>query len=322
MFRKFVVIAMLIFAGASCGGSMAQERFPNRPVRLIIGFPPGGATDVLARALANKLTERWGQSVVVDNKPGGNTVIAALETVRAKPDGYTLSLVLDLTLVMNQHLFKSPKYDPEKDFSPISGLAEFPLVMMSRGGPGADTFQQFVESARQRPAETSVGTASMLIILAQKKMNAALGIDPLLVQYKGTGDATIGLMRGDINFQLDVDVSAAQFIQKGQLKALAVTGPKRLPAYPSVPTLSELGIGQATTVGWFALVGPRGMAPDLVKSIHDDLAWAMADQKLQAYLLDKSIFPNVLSTSALQDRIKRDSASYGEIIRKNNLSFD
>jgi tripartite-type tricarboxylate transporter receptor subunit TctC len=321
--RKFLqTVAAAVCALTLSSFATADEAYPNKTVRLVIGFPPGGATDIVARTLANRLAERWKQPVVVDNKPGGNTVISALEITKSKPDGYTLSLALDITLVMNQHLFKSPKYDPFKELTALGSVAEFPMLLMSRRATGADSFAGFVQIAKQDPDSGRVGVAAVLNTVALKLIGEAVGIDPAVVQYKGTGDATLGLLRGDVNYQLDVDVSAAQHIQKGDVKVLAVTGPRRLTTHPNAPTLSELGYPKATMTAWFGLIGPAGMPKILVEKINADVRWAMDDPKVQGLLADRSIQASLSSPEEMTARMKRDSDKYGPIIRKNNLLID
>ncbi len=324
MSRRHLLAFILTVAGCTMLSTttQAQEAYPNRPVRLVVGYPPGGATDVLARTIAGRLSERWGQPVVVDNKPGGNTVIAALDVVKAKPDGYTLSMALDVTLVMNQHLFKNPKYDPITDFTPIGRVAEFPMLLMSRSATGSPNFEGFVDRARRDPVGTRVGVASVLNTVALKLIGESTKIDPPVVQYKGTGDATLGLLRGDTDYQLDVDVSAVQHIHKGDVKVLAVTGSRRLPTHPNAPTLTELGYPNATMTAWFGFIGPQGIPQEIVKKINTDLVWAIQDPKVVAFLADRSIFPSPSSPEEMRAQIKRDSEKYGAIIRKNSLSFD
>lgn len=300
----------------------AQQDFPNRPVRLIISFAPGGAADAIARTLANKLTERWKQQVVVDNRPGGNTVISALELIKQKPDGYTLMLALDNTLVMNQHLFKSPKYDPIKDFTHIGGVAEFPLFLITRTDSGVKTAQEYLARARAEKGELKVGAAAILTVIATDILNQPAGVKTTPLQYKGSADNALGLLRGDVDFIVDVDATAAQHVKAGKLKILATSGAKRVAMYPDVPTYREVLQKDAEMTAWYGMVGPAGMDAALVAKINTDMTWAIQQADVRATLEEKSLFPAPSSAEALRKRVTEDAVKYGEIIRRLNLFIE
>ena len=260
-----------ILLGVVSVGAGAQQDFPSRPVRLIISYAPGGASDAIARAVAAKPTERWKQPVVVENRPGGNTVISALELIRAKPDGYSLMLALDTTLVMNQHLFKTPKYDPLKDITPVAGVVEFPLFLMARAESGTKSAHEYIERAKAEKGELRIGVAAVLNIIGSEIFNGAAGVKTLPLQYKGTADLTLAVLRGDIDYMMDVETSAGPHVKAGKLRILATSGSKRVPNYPDVPTFKEVGLKDAELTAWFGVIGPAGMDPALVGKLNKDV---------------------------------------------------
>jgi tripartite-type tricarboxylate transporter receptor subunit TctC len=312
-----VAMAML-----GLGVGARADAYPDRPVRLIISFAPGGATDIIARTLAQKLTEKWKQQVVVDNRPGGNTVISALELMKAKPDGYTLMLALDTTLTMNQHLFRKPKYDPVKDFTPVGRAAGYGLFFMTRPESGAATLNDFVKRAKDENGQLKVGVTSGLNVIGLQILNSALGIQTEQIQYKGTSDATLALLRGDIDFLLDVDVSAAPHVAAGKIKMLATTTPEAVKNYPGVPTFKQLGYEQGVLTAWFGIAGPAGMPAALVSKINQDVSAAISDPQVVKFLEEKSLFVATGGPDEMAKRIEADSAKYGPVIRRYQLFID
>lgn len=320
--KKFMrsLAAAALFASAF--GAAAQQDFPNRPVRLIIPFAPGGVADALARGLGAKLSERWKQQVVVDNRPGGNTVIAAQELIKQPPDGHSLMLALDMTLVMNQYLFRTPKYDPVKDFTPISRVAEFPFFLITRTDTGVRTVQDFVERARREKGELKVGSAAIVTTVAAEILNQAAGIKTVPIQYKGTGDNTLALLRGDVDFIIDADITAAQHVKAGKLRVLGNSGATRAPNYPDAPAFREVVPNNPEMTVWYGLVAPAGIAPALVARLSADLAWAVQTPEVRAMLQEKSLGAAVAGPEEFRQRITVDARKYGELIRRMGLTIE
>ena len=321
--RKTLLKQVLALAiGGTALFSHAQTDYPSRPVRLIVAYAPGGASDTIARAMAIKLADRWKQAVVVDNRPGGNTVIAALELTKSKPDGYSLMLALDTTLVMNQHLFRSPKYDPAKDMTPIAGVVEFPLFLVTRAESGTSTAQEYISRAKAEKGELKIGVAAVLNTIASEVFNAGAGIKTTPLHYKGTADLTLALLRGDVDYMMDVDTTAAPHIKASKMKVLATSGSKRVPTYPDVPTFKEVGLKDSELTAWFGVVGPAGMDPILVARLNKDITRAIEEPEIKAMLQEKSLFAAPTSAAALAKRIDVDSLKYGDMIRRLSLQID
>lgn len=320
--KNFLQLLAAIALGVTALAAGAQQDFPNRPVRLITPFPPGGVADALARGIGAKLAERWKQPVVVDNRPGANTVIAAQELIKQSPDGHALMLALDMTLVMNQYLYRTPKYDPVKDFTPISRVAEFPFFLITRTDTGVKTVQEYVDRAKRDKGELKVGSAAIVTTIAAEILNRAAGVKTVPIQYKGTGDNTLALLRGDIDFIFDTDVTAAQHVRSGRLRILANSGARRVPNYPDVPTYKEVVPNNPEMTVWYGIVGPAGMSPALVAKMSTDIASAMQQPEVRAMLQEKSLDAASAGPEEFKQRVNTDSRKYGELIRQMNLYVD
>ena len=222
-------------------------------------------------------------------------------------------LALDTTLVMNQHLFKTPKYDPLKDITPVAGVGEFPLFLVARTESGSKSAHEYIERAKAEKGELRIGS---------KIFNGAAGVKTLPLQYQGSADLTLAVLRGDVDYMMDVETSAGPHVKAGKLRILATSGSKRVPNYPDVPTFKELGLKDAELTAWFGVIGPAGMDPALVGKLNQDVTWAIQEPDVKALLQEKSLFAAPSSAEALKGRIAVDSQKYGEIIRRLNLQVD
>ncbi len=304
----------------SAGIASAQAAYPTKPVRLVIPFPPGGPADVLGRALAKGLSDRWGQQVVVDNKPGGATVIAAVDAARAAPDGYTLFLPIDATLTMNPALFSRLPYDPMRDFTPISLLAIQPLVLVANEAFPARNVQQLIEIAKKEPVNFGSGTIGTQ--LAGEMFNRAAGVKLNHVPYKGGPDVAKALLGGEIQVSFDGIAANLQHIRAGKLRALATTGLERAKALPEVPTLNELGIKNYEARVWLGLMAPANTPKAIVDKIQADakVVLTRADVK---QIIEPLGFEAIASTpDGLVERVKSDSARLTPLIKELGLKLD
>lgn len=253
-------------------GSVAQT-YPSRPIRVILGFPPGGGGEILVRAIGQKLTERWGQAIVVDNRPGAGSNIAAAELLRAPADGYTL-LYMPAALAVNPWLYPKVPYDLTKDFTPVTLLASFPLVLVVNPALPAQSAADLVALARARPGSlnfASIGNASPPHLAGETfKMLAA--VSAVHVPYKGGGPAQAALMAGEVQFMFDTAVSAMPHIKSGRTRALAVTTRERSPLLPALPTMAESGLKDFDLDGWAGLVGPAGMPGEIALRLQQEIA--------------------------------------------------
>jgi tripartite-type tricarboxylate transporter receptor subunit TctC len=254
----------LVMAGSDL--SLGQEAYPNKPIRLVVGFTPGTATDLVARQIADGIKKNAGWTIVVDNKPGQGGSIGARELVRSAPDGYTLLLTANGPLITNPNLYSNIEYDTLKDFTPIGQVATLPYVMVVNASRPYNSVQDVVAAAKKDPGKlnfssSGVGTTSHLISAMFSKSN---GVTMTHIPYKGSAESMTGLMEGSIDYTFDTSVATTPLVQGGQLRALAVASKQRLPALPDVPTLAEVGT-PVDMSAWLAVMAPRGMPDDLVQ---------------------------------------------------------
>ncbi len=254
--------------------AQAAEKYPVRPIRFVIPFPPGGGNDILGRAFAERLGERMGQQWVVDNRGGASTIIAAEIVARAPADGYTLLLGTNTTLAVVPSLKEKLPYDPIKDYDAISLMSQSPYLLVVHPGFPAKTVKDLIALAKARPgqfnyASPGFGTSNHLSFELFKSM---AGIDLLHVPYKGTGQAISDLMGGQVPIMLASTASVRPLVLAGKLRALGISTATRSPAMPEVPTIAESGLPGFSTASWVGLIAPRGLAPAIIARLNSEIA--------------------------------------------------
>ena len=263
---------MISFAGIFSTMSNAQDAvsYPNKPIRLIVGFAAGGISDVLGRALASKLSNITGQGVIVENKPGAGTTIAAEYVAKSNPDGYTLFLQDMTTHAINVGLYKNLPYDAIKDFTPITLVASTPLMLVVNPNLKVNTLKEFIPYAKSKADSLAYASSGNGTVphLAAETFNKMLGINPVHVPFKGSSPATQAVLAGDVGFTFSSMPPALSLVQSKKLIALGVTTKKRVGAVPDVPTVSEAGLLGYEFVLYSGILGPKGMSPELVKKIN------------------------------------------------------
>ena len=275
-------------------GSAAAQGYPSRPITLVNGFPPGAATDTISRQIAAVLSKRLGQSVVVENRAGASGTIGAASVARAAPDGYTLLFGVLSNLIVGPASMKDVAYDPVLSFTPIIEIARGPYVLVVTPAVPARTLAEFVDYAKKNPGKLNFGSVGpgSAHHFAGEMLKRAAGIEMVHVPYKGGGPAYAGLLGGEIQVLLDTMPGPQQYAQAGTLRALAVTGPKRLPTLPDVPTFHEQGQDGVEVQFMFGIVGPKGMPADIVARLNAEIALALADPEVRTTLARQSIDPS------------------------------
>ena len=246
----------------------AQTNFPSKPVRLVVGFPPGGANDVLARLIGARMQEAWGQTVLVDNKPGANAIIGTELVAKSAPDGYTLLIGASGAMTFNPGLYDKLPYDPVRDFAPVTMLGSFPLVLAVNPSLPAQSVKELIAFARAAPGKLNYGAGSTPFQLAAEmfKLQADLRINH--IPYKGSAATVTAAMANDVQLTfVDAPPALAQ-IKGGRLRALAVTSRTRAAVLPEVPTMIEAGLGQYEVVLWTSLFAPAGTPRPVLEAIH------------------------------------------------------
>ena len=306
--------AVVLFAGAlalAAGGASAQSDYPSRSIRLVLGFTPGGISDVLARAIGAKLSASLGQQVVIDNRPGAGTTIAADIVAKSPPDGYTLFMQDMTTQAINASLYKKLPYDTVKDFTPISLVASSALILVVHPSLPAKSVKELIALAKSKPGQivyASSGNGTILH-LAGETFKSMAGVDMIHVPYKGSSQAVQALLAGEVALTFSTMPPALPQVKSGKLRALGVTTPKRNPAAPEVPTVSEAGLKGFDVVLYSGVLGPGGMPASIVNKLNSELARAVATPEV------KATYAN-LGVDALTDTPEQFSAHIASEIGK------
>lgn len=301
----------------------SAQSFPNRQIRLVIPFPPGGGTDIAARLVGEKLGVQLRQSVVPDNKPGANGVIASELVARAAPDGYTLLVATGSSHAFAPALGVKLPFDPVKDFVPVALIGQFPTVLVINPAVPAKTMRQFVDYARQNPKKLNYGSAgngSTNHFLGELVKQTA-GIDMLHVPYKGSAPASADLLAGQIQVMVDSVAAAKGNIEAGKLRALGVTTAQRVAQLPDVPTLKESGF-DIEYAGWVVLMAPAGTPADVVATLHDAVAAAMTDPAVVERYGKQGIVIRPMSLTELPVYLRNDKERWAKVAAQADLKAE
>jgi tripartite-type tricarboxylate transporter receptor subunit TctC len=327
---NFLAAARVLTAGALiafAASALAQGDYPNRPVRLVSGYAPGGTTSLVGRLIGQKLTESWGQQFILDNRPGGGTLIGAEIVAKAQPDGYTLMLV-DSVHVLAPLLLKAP-YDPIRDFTPIATVAQGELVLLLHPSLPAGNLTDFIAYAKARPGKLHYASAAIAGAqhLATEMFNVATGIQTQHVPYKGAGPALIALVAGEVNMYFATIATGTPHVKAGRVKAIAVTGKRRSPLLPDVPTFEETGLTTFYTQrrAGFGIVGPASVPKPIVDRLSTEVARHLAQPEFRDSLIGLGLDPNVSTPGQYAEVLKAAMTWNIETIatlRKKGVKFD
>lgn len=266
------------------------QPYPSKPIRFIIPFAPGGATDIVARLVGQKLTEAWGQPVLVESKPGANGIIASEAAAKAAADGYTMMLAVLSTHATNASLYSKLPYDPQRDFTPIAMMAYTPLVLVVPAGAPLSTVKDLVAQAKAKPGRLNFSAGTATIHLTGELFKAVTGSDIVAVPYKGTVPGLMAVISGEVAFTFEPTVTAVPQVKGGRIRALAVTSPRRSPLLPDVPTAEEAGLPGFEAYSWLGIVMPAGVPREVAAKMQDEvlriLALADVKEKMAAMGLD------------------------------------
>lgn len=319
--RQFVLTA----AGLAAGGAMAQTApaWPDRPVQLLIPYPPGGSTDLIARPLSIKLQERLGQPVVLDYKAGAGGTVASQAAARAKPDGHTFIMVLAAHAI-NASLYPKLPYDTRKDFVPVSLVANLPLLVSGSPSLKARSIPELITEARANPGKITFGSAGNgnTSHLAAEYFSSVAGIKMTHVPYKGSAPMVNAMLAGEVQVTFDSASTSLPHVQSGRLRALAVTGNTRLPMLADVPTMVEAGVAGFVVNGWYAVLAPAGTPPAIVERMSREIATVVAqpDVRLQ---LEAGGYQLVGSTpAALGSHIDAEITRWAQVVKDSGARID
>ncbi len=307
---------------AACAGAALAQKYPDKPVRLVVGFPPGGAADILGRIAAQRLTASLGEQVVVDNRGGAGGIIATEIAAKAAPDGYTL-LFTSVPHVINPHLYKRVNYDPVKDFDAVIQFVSVPLIMATNPGFPAKSVKDLIALARARPgqinyASAGAGSSSHLALELFKSM---ANVDLTHIPYKGTGQIITDLIAGQVSVTIASAVPLIPQVKAGKLRGLAVTGAKRSAAMPDLPTIGETVPGYAVT-NWFGILAPRGAPRAIIARINRDLDAELKTAALRQLLNAQGADVAGGPPEEFAAMIKADFAKWAKVVRDSGARVD
>jgi tripartite-type tricarboxylate transporter receptor subunit TctC len=310
---------------AVCAGAHAQSNWPDRPVRVIVPFPASGATDLVARVVAQRVAQDLGQQMVVDNRPGAGGTIGAAEAAKAQPDGYTLLLTTSSTHAISPHLMPRLAYDPRKDFTPVAHLADAPSVLLVTNSLPVKTVGELIAYGKAHPGKLNYATSGngTIVHLNAAAFSAQAGVEMMHVPYKGTALAIPDLVAGQTHVLFDSLPTGMPHVKGGRLRALAVTSEKRSALAPELPTMAESGLPGYSSVTWFGVYLPAGAPPALVDRIHKAFAKAMQSSEVAEGLAKLGVEPAAPSTPAkFAAMVQADSARWATVIRQHKISVE
>ncbi|MEO8740040.1 MAG: tripartite tricarboxylate transporter substrate binding protein [Casimicrobiaceae bacterium] len=325
-FGRVVETVMIAVAAmmAACAPSMSvAQSWPGKPVRLVVPFAPGGATDIIGRLIAQKLGDRLGQPVIVDNKPGAGTTIGNAFVAKAAPDGYTL-LFAPTPFVITQTLYPSLPYDAAKEFAPVALLAVSPFILVVNDALPARNVAELVALARAKPGALtfcSAGSGSVPHLAGELfKLNAK--VDIVHVPYKGGGPAITDLIGGQVDMMFATPIEVMQHVQSGKLRVLATTASRRLTALPNVPTMQEGGVPEFDVYSFFGMLAPAGTPKAIIDRLATELERVMADPEVLQRFAEQSAEARVMGPAAFTAFLQSERTKWGDVVKRSGAKLD
>lgn len=316
--RALLVAFMLAIAPAA---ALAQA-YPAKPVRIIISFPAGGSTDLLARVLAERLQVRFGQSFIVDNRPGGNGVIAAEAVAKAAPDGHTLFMSIDTVISLNPLVYSKLSYDPARDFVPIAHVASQPFFMVAAARAPAKSFNELLAYAKANPGKLTYGSSALMQQLTGKKLELDIGMAMLLVPFRGSPPMLQALLNNEIDLAITAVSPYANHVRDGKLFGIATSGAKREQLLPTTPTMRELGLAEFEFGNWNGLFAPAGTPDAIIDRLNTEVREGLGDQATIDRLVNAGIYPNPTSREGLRALVRKDVERWSKVIKAAGVKLD
>lgn len=319
--KRYSKLLTALALAMACGTAIAQS-YPAKAVRIVVGYPPGGPTDVLARIVAQKLTESWGQQVLVDNRPGASGMIGAEVTVRAIPDGYTL-LMVPVTYAVTPSLYPKMSYDAVRDLAPVAQVAAAPFILVVHPTLPVKTVKDLITLARSRPAQINYASASAggMPHLAGELFNTMTGVKMVHIPYKGAAPATTDLLAGQVSLMFNNMLSAMPQVKNGRLRAIAVTSTKRSAAAPELPTIAETVPGYEAS-GWYAALAPAATPRELITRLNNDMNRVMKMPDVTQRLAGDGV--EAVGTTAEQfgAYLRSEITKWGKVVQTSGAKAD
>ncbi len=319
------VLIPAIVAVSAWGPAVAAEpaAFPNRPIRMIVPFPAGGPSDIVARLLGQKMSEDWGQPVVIENRPGANTIIGAQAAAKAAPDGYTLFMAINSTLVMNQYLHKSLPYDPLTDFAPITLTAKT-ISVLTVAANGPTSVKELIATAKAQPGKLNYGAGTITAQLMGHLFHKAAGLDIVYVPFKGTPETVNGLLTGSVELIYAANQIVAPLVASGQVRALAKLDRDAPPSMAAIPPLSDAaGLPDLDDISvWLGLVAPKGTPEPIIGKIHAEVVKILTDPAVKEKSEHTGNYPVTSTPAQFSAFIRKEADRWGKVIKDAGIKLD
>lgn len=315
---RFVALLLALVALPAA----AQDAYPSKPIRLYVGFPAGGGPDLIARILAGKLTERWGQPVVVENRPGASGSIAADVVAKAQPDGYSLILSSSGPMTLNPMIMPALRYDALRDFQPVSTFGLFPLMLAVHPDLPAKSPQELIAHARANPGKLMNGASAVSMQMAMEMLKQMAGLDITTVRYAGSAATVTALLRGEVQLAILESTPLLPQIRAGKVRGLAIISDRRIGAMPDIPTMSESGVPGYEITFWTGLLAPAGTPPAVVSRLSAELANIIQAPEVRERLTAMGAEPVAEPPERLAARMRSDIAKYAPVIKATGLKAD
>src|SRR4051812_6921088 len=320
---RYLISVLSALVMGSLIAQTAHAEFPDRGVKIVVPYPAGGSNDVVARLLGTRLSQLWGQPVVIDNRGGGGGNVGAEAVARSPADGYTLLLAAPGPLVVNQSLYTKLSFNPA-DFTPIALIASVPIVLAVNPDVKATTVSELIALAKASPGKLNFGSSGLGSTnhLAGELLKARAGIDIVHIPYRGAAPAMNDLIAGEMPMMFDNMPAVRPQVQGGKIRALAVAGAARSPLFPELPTMVEAGVTNFEASSWFGLVAPAKVPPDVTKALIEAVTKAMSEPDMVKRLADVGAEPGTLSGDAFGAFLRTEVDKWGEVVKTSGAKVD
>ena len=321
--REFLSMTGAGALAAALPQQVLAQSYPNKPIKFVVGFAPGGATDVIGRLMAKKIGDALGQPIIIENRAGGSSNIGAEVVARAVPDGYTF-YVCAITSAINVSLFPKLAFDFARDFEPVALFANVPNILVVHPSVPAKTVKELIDYARAQPGKLSYASsgAGTSIHLSGELFKMLAKVDMVHIPYKGSAPAMTDMIGGQVQVMFDNMPSALPHVKAGKLRALAVTSAQRSPSAPEVPTMGEAGVAGFDVQSWFGLVAPKGTPKDIIARLNAESVKALATADIKERFMELGAVPGPMSPEAFGDYIRSEIIRWGEVVKVSGAKVE
>ena len=307
------LIALTLATSAMIGSAVQAQSYPNKPIRFLVGFGAGGSTDVTARILGNAMSKILGQPIIIENRPGADSLIATQAVARSTPDGYTI-LVASGSHSINASLYPETKVDPVKDFTHIGMIGDAANFLVVHPSVPANTADEFLKLLRDNPGKYNSGTTASTTLLATQLFQTMSGVNTQNIPYKGAGPGTLALVGGEIQMSITSLVGMLPQVKAGKVKALAVTSAVRSPLVPQVPTLTEKALPGYVASTWYAMFAPAGTPTPIVNLLNKTLNTVLKDPQINKQLVEQGMVTEVMTPAQLEKFVAQDQVKWAKVV--------